>query len=98
MSLIICSECGKEISNKADACPACGNPINKVKIENNEKIQKIEIEATNKKWKKTGCLSAIVAVIGLMTMAKSTLLGFFILFVAVIIGQYARIGAWWDNG
>lgn len=27
MSLIICSECGKEISEKAMSCPHCGNPI-----------------------------------------------------------------------
>lgn len=26
MALIICSECGKEISDKAKACPHCGNP------------------------------------------------------------------------
>ena len=28
MALINCSECGKEISNRADKCPNCGNPIN----------------------------------------------------------------------
>lgn len=27
MSLIICSECGNKISDKAAACPHCGNPI-----------------------------------------------------------------------
>ena len=30
MALINCSECGKEISNKADKCPNCGNPINNI--------------------------------------------------------------------
>jgi len=29
MALINCSECGKEISDKAISCPNCGNPINK---------------------------------------------------------------------
>lgn len=29
MALIKCSECGKEVSNKADSCPHCGNPITK---------------------------------------------------------------------
>lgn len=29
MSLIICSECGKEISDKATACIHCGCPIKK---------------------------------------------------------------------
>ena len=28
MALINCPECGKEISDKAVACPNCGNPIN----------------------------------------------------------------------
>ena len=28
MSLIYCSECGKEVSDKAPNCPNCGNPIN----------------------------------------------------------------------
>lgn len=28
MSLIKCSECGKDVSDKAASCPNCGNPIN----------------------------------------------------------------------
>ena len=28
MALISCPECGKEISDKATACPNCGNPMN----------------------------------------------------------------------
>jgi hypothetical protein len=31
MALIICNECGKEVSEKAVSCPSCGNPINSVK-------------------------------------------------------------------
>ena len=27
MALIKCEECGKEISDKAIACPHCGNPL-----------------------------------------------------------------------
>lgn len=27
MSMIKCSECGKEVSDKAYVCPSCGNPI-----------------------------------------------------------------------
>ena len=29
LALIKCSECGKEVSDKAESCPNCGNPINK---------------------------------------------------------------------
>lgn len=28
MSLIICKECGKEISDQAESCPHCGCPVN----------------------------------------------------------------------
>lgn len=37
MSLIKCPECGKEISDKALACPYCGYPIEKKEISNNKK-------------------------------------------------------------
>ncbi len=29
MTLIQCSECGKQISSNAESCPHCGNPIQK---------------------------------------------------------------------
>lgn len=35
MALIKCSECGKEISDKATTCPHCGNPINSVPAQQN---------------------------------------------------------------
>lgn len=34
MSLILCSECGKEISDKAERCPNCGAPIQKTNAQN----------------------------------------------------------------
>ena len=52
MSLIKCSECGKEISDKATACPSCGNPIYNQPVRINES-KKVEIVQTSKKWKKT---------------------------------------------
>ena len=33
MALIKCPECGKEMSDKATACPNCGCPINRIKTE-----------------------------------------------------------------
>lgn len=98
MALIKCSECGKEISEKAEVCISCGNPIQQPDIAGEEKVLKVEIEQTNKKWKKAGCFSVVVAVIGIILMGKSVPLGFFVLFIGVAIGQYARIGAWWNNG
>lgn len=34
MALINCPECGKQISENAEACPNCGNPISKQPIGN----------------------------------------------------------------
>ncbi|MCA9367214.1 zinc ribbon domain-containing protein [Candidatus Kaiserbacteria bacterium] len=56
MALIICSECGKEISEKATTCPRCGNPINNlVTVENLQPVT--TIEQTSKKWKKVTVFS-----------------------------------------
>lgn len=57
MAMIICPECGKEISDKATACPNCGCPINNTAAvtlngapvtsrneENNEKNKKRKLE------------------------------------------------------
>jgi hypothetical protein len=44
MALINCNECGKEISDKADVCVHCGNPIDD--IENN----KIGIKVFKFRW------------------------------------------------
>lgn len=35
MSLVICSECGKEFSDKAAACPNCGCPTQEISIMSN---------------------------------------------------------------
>lgn len=36
MALIKCKECGKEFSDRAEACPQCGNP--NIIINNDKKI------------------------------------------------------------
>lgn len=40
MALIKCDECGNEVSDKASACPKCGNPI--VQVEEVKKETKVE--------------------------------------------------------
>ncbi|MEP2447565.1 MAG: hypothetical protein ABJI69_10075 [Balneola sp.] len=53
MSLIKCSECKKEISDKASACPNCGNPI---------KLNYIKKEPLNLK-NNSGCINAFLIAI-----------------------------------
>ena len=40
MALIKCNECGKEISDKAEICVNCGNPIQKAIREEKNKYKK----------------------------------------------------------
>lgn len=37
MALINCTECNKEISNKATACPGCGAPVREINVLNSNK-------------------------------------------------------------
>lgn len=98
MALIKCVECGKEISELADACPHCGNPINK-------KIQ--TIEGTSKQWKVIKLVSWILFLIGLwLALSGNAEGGFnnpktgagislaFISFIGIMISKF---GAWWSN-
>ena len=65
MALINCSECGKQMSDKAEACPFCGNPGEKT-----EKVPQKEIVYIQPKqksgggvWVFVGVLIAIVLII-----------------------------------
>lgn len=58
MALIKCPECGKEISDKATACPSCGCPLNlTTEAENAAKASSI---APPKKKKGHGCLITVI--------------------------------------
>ena len=46
MALIICSECGKEFSNKAPACPNCGCPTEAITKNNSVQQDSSSIKAT----------------------------------------------------
>ena len=95
MALIKCSECGKEISDKANSCPACGNPLRPVLI-----------EKTSKKWKLFKLIAWFVIIFsffgfmnsynsgGFNTLA-ATFLGWG--FLGVIMLVVAKLGAWWHH-
>ncbi len=57
MALIICPECGKEISDKAPSCPNCGCPTSAMPFQNlpsESKISETAILATFRASKKVG--------------------------------------------
>jgi len=62
MGLIKCSECGRDVSDKATACPACGAPIADAAV--GASIQ--TIEKTSKKLKAHYAIAVVVFFIGLI--------------------------------
>ncbi len=65
MALIKCNECGKEISDKASACPNCGCPIElEIKEESN-----IKDSQTNEKEAKNALTIAIFILIFILMIA-----------------------------
>jgi len=102
MALIKCSECGKEISDRATTCPNCGNPL----IANPTELNPVTIQQTRKKWKVWTAIAVVMLIVGwLMIMnglagGNPTLgsFGAMILFFGFVIGIIGRIGAWWSNG
>ena len=60
--LIKCEECNKEVSDKATACPSCGNPINvNAKSEDVKEVitEKVEYVSKNDYDKCTKCKTAL---------------------------------------
>ncbi|MCA9359493.1 zinc ribbon domain-containing protein [Candidatus Kaiserbacteria bacterium] len=100
MSLIKCSECGHDVSNKAESCPNCGISISTP----SEDGDIITVQHTTKKWKRVKIYSWIAVISGfLMFGAKeSNELVFWIGVNVILLGIVglitARLGAWWSTG
>ena len=106
MALVKCKECGKEVSNKADACVGCGYPI-KIKqhtfnIEHTKKSLKLQLFIS----KYTMLLLVIVAVVTSMMIANAvveekyyTYVIYVLIAMAVNIFWYAltKIRIWWNH-
>jgi hypothetical protein len=90
MSLIKCSECGKEVSDKAATCPNCGNPMNGV---NKTLVQIDSAPSKRRKFRIWFLIFAPMFFIGLILAmiwgssaimgGESRMLGFWILFAIV---------------
>jgi hypothetical protein len=91
MALTKCSECGKDVSENATACPFCGNPIKTDTIQN--------ISLTKKKWKIYKIVTLFLILTSFLSFyQKMGGLGSVLLVIGVLVGIYASIGAWWTNG
>lgn len=95
MALIKCSECGKEVSDKAAACPGCNAPFGK---EGGVK-RLTTIQRTSKSIKLQGLLAGIMIIVGVYLMVADPANGsapliFLIGFIWFIMN---RIRQWWHH-
>ncbi len=106
MSLIQCSECNNEVSDKASSCPKCGAPI----ASNNENIAAganlKTIQETSKKFKLQALISIFLIIIGaVMLIATSDAksgqepsgTGAIILLIGIIWYLINRFRIWWHH-
>ena len=98
MALIECPECGREVSDKARACPKCACPLRRVQL----------IEQTGKLWKAVQLFGALASIAGTVTAcaginagngsSSTTPVGFLILVLGLVVFVVGRIGGWWYHG
>lgn len=108
MALTKCSECGREISDKAPACPSCGNPINKQDQAQQGQQKVVVIEQTSKTWKAIQLIFGLLFWVGIF-MAFSHLgskneadietmaMGNFFIGLGLIGWIVGKLGAWWNH-
>ncbi len=109
MALISCSECGHKVSDKADACPSCGNPLGDEVAEPRISVRRsggqaavepqVEtIERTGKKYKGAMFAGGVAMVFGIILfMGGAQVLGGLLLAGGLIYYIYGRWGAWWHH-
>ena len=93
MALIKCRECGKEISDRAGACPGCGAPLgngSSVTAPSPQAVtNSVRVERAGFKWEAAGFVLILVAIIAGIAGAGgfAGLLGF-VGFIVFIIGRF----------
>lgn len=89
MALTKCSDCGKEVSESAPACPYCGCPI-----------KATTVEQTGKMWKRIKLISLGMLILGfILIVDKETAgLGGAMIALAPIVFIAAKLGSWWYHG
>ena len=95
--LIKCTECQREISDQAPACPGCGAPIKKAVGD----VQTVEL--TGKTWKMRQIVGAVLLGIGIVLLFGSgsdggRVIGIFMAFGGICVYIFSRVGAWWQHG
>jgi hypothetical protein len=106
MALVPCAECGRQISDKAAACPHCGNPLSPAPAAPapvsvaTAPGQAVTTEATGKGWKVVQLVGALIMTAGAVacTASKTPGTGTQLFILGMIVFLAGRAGAWWSHG
>ncbi len=95
MALINCSECGKQLSDKASACPHCGAPVETmVKELTVQKEQKpVQQQVKQQVQQQNNTSKSVTA-----GMTKGQAIGFYILVSIMILAMLAWFNGWFSCG
>ncbi len=101
MALIVCPECGKQVSDQAASCPSCGHPLR-----GRPGGKATLIEQTAKPWKKVqaaGVVIMLLAPLSMLVIAYTSSADVFLavvplLVLGVVVHLVGRFGAWWHHG
>jgi len=85
MALIKCAECGKEVSDKAAACPGCGAPIAAVSPPQVSlaPASHARVTRTGAKWEGIGFVLIVIGIV--VGMAASPTLGWVAALAGVVV-------------
>lgn len=98
MSLIACTECGRQVSDKAASCPQCGAPIATGKTE-----ATVTTQLTSRKFKFHQIVAVGAIIVGsVIAIAVETPrgrgFGGALVMAGLALFILARIRTWWHSG
>jgi predicted amidophosphoribosyltransferase len=94
--LAACPDCGRGVSPRAEACPGCGAPL---ASSSTALGSHVVIERTGRRWKRMRVNGVVLVFVGVILCATPLApLGIFLVFVAMVLFLWSRVGAWWTNG
>ncbi|MCK4705825.1 MAG: zinc-ribbon domain-containing protein [Gammaproteobacteria bacterium] len=108
MSLIRCSECNSDVSDKASTCPKCGAPISNDNESVGSGVHLKTVQETSKKFKLQTLLSVSFIIVGGVWsfvsvsavtegIAEPSPAGAYILLIGIIWYLINRFRIWWHH-
>lgn len=102
MALIDCAECGNKISDRAFACPKCGNPAPGVATPSPNGVpprKVLTVEQTSKPYKVIQLVGVLMICAGVVACtAREIEASSWLCILGVVAYIGGRMGAWWNNG